>query len=311
MHMGWNSVTLDSLGVLRASGADVVSFLQGQLSNDIERLAPERSLLAGYHNAQGRVIALLRLVQGAPGELLAVLPRELSATVASRLAKFILRAKVKVADESAGWQVAGLMASGEPASPATSLTGGLPEALHGVARLDGSIAVRVGAEPARWLLLSPVGAASRPRPPAAPEAWERLSVSAGEPEVVTATSEEFVGQMLNLDVIGAIDFDKGCYTGQEVIARAHYRGRVKRRMQRFVTDAPVMLEPGDSGVLADGRTFQVVRAVAHTDGRCEFLAVTALRTVEGAPGADRTVDTAASAAPLHAQQLELPYSLPD
>jgi tRNA-modifying protein YgfZ len=311
MHMGWNSVTLDSLGVLRASGADVVSFLQGQLSNDIERLAPERSLLAGYHNAQGRVIALLRLVQGAPGELLAVLPRELSATVASRLAKFILRAKVKVADESAGWQVAGLMASGEPASPATSLTGALPEALHGVARLDGSIAVRVGAEPARWLLLSPVGAASRPRPPPAPQAWERLCVSAGEPEVVTATSEEFVGQMLNLDVIGAIDFDKGCYTGQEVIARAHYRGRVKRRMQRFVTDAPVMLEPGDSGVLADGRTFQVVRAVAHTDGRCEFLAVTALRTVEGPPGADRTVDTAASAAPLHAQQLELPYSLPD
>jgi len=304
-------VTLDSLGVLRASGADVVSFLQGQLSNDIERLAPERSLLAGYHNAQGRAIALLRLVQGAPGELLAVLPRELSATVASRLAKFILRAKVKVADESAGWQVAGLMASGEPASPATSPTGALPEALHGVARLDGSIAVRVGAEPARWLLLSPVGAASRLRPPAAPQAWERLSVSAGEPEVVTATSGEFVGQMLNLDVIGAIDFDKGCYTGQEIIARAHYRGRVKRRMQRFVTDAPVMLEPGDSGVLADGRTFQVVRAVAHADGRCEFLAVTALRTVEGAPGADRTADTAASAAPLHAQQLELPYSLPD
>jgi len=311
MHMGWNKVTLDSLGVLRASGADVVSFLQGQLSNDIERLAPERSLLAGYHNAQGRAIALLRLVQGAPGELLAVLPRELSATVASRLAKFILRAKVKVADESAGWQVAGLMASGEPASPATSPTGALPEALHGVARLDGSIAVRVGAEPARWLLLSPVGAASRLRPPAAPQAWERLSVSAGEPEVVAATSEEFVGQMLNLDVIGAIDFDKGCYTGQEIIARAHYRGRVKRRMQRFVTDAPVMLEPGDSGVLADGRTFQVVRAVAHTDGRREFLAVTALRTVEGAPGADRTADTAASAAPLHAQQLELPYSLPD
>jgi tRNA-modifying protein YgfZ len=325
MHMGWNSVRLDSLGVLRASGADVVSFLQGQLSNDIERLAPERSLLAGYHNAQGRVIAVLRLVPGAPGELLAVLPRELSATVASRLAKFVLRAKVKVADESAGWQVAGLMASGGPASPAAALAGALPEAPHGVARLEGSIAVRVGAEPARWLLLSPVGAASRPRPPAVlsefppapPQAWERLSVSAGEPEVVTATSEEFVGQMLNLDVLGAIDFDKGCYTGQEVIARAHYRGRVKRRMQRFLTDAPAMLEPGDSGVLADGRTFRVVRAVAHAEGRCEFLAVTALRTVAGAPGADAgsgadaAADTSTAAAPLPAQQLKLPYSLPD
>lgn len=319
MHMGWNSVTLDSLGVLRASGADVVSFLQGQLSNDIERLAPERSLLAGYHNAQGRVIALLRLVQGAPGELLAVLPRELSATVASRLAKFILRAKVKVADESAGWQVAGIIASGEPASPATPLTGALPHSPHEVARLDGSIAVRLGAEPARWLLLSPVGAASRPHPPAAlsefppapPEAWQRLAVAAGEPEVLAATSEEFVGQMLNLDALGAIDFDKGCYTGQEIIARAHYRGRIKRRLQRFVTDAPALLKPGDSGVFADGRTFRVVRAVAHPDGRCEFLAVAALATGEGAPSGDRAADDAATAAPLHAQQLKLPYSLPD
>src|SRR5437764_4242034 len=100
MHTGWNSVSLDSLGVLRASGADVVPFLQGQLSNDLERLAPERSLLAGYHNAQGRVIALLRLVQAAPGEVLAVLPRELAAGGAGRLGRVIFRAEVKGAG---GW----------------------------------------------------------------------------------------------------------------------------------------------------------------------------------------------------------------
>src|SRR5256884_2462143 len=139
MHTGWNSVSLDSLGVLRASGADVVPFLQGQLSNDLERLAPERSLLAGYHNAQGRVIALLRLVQAAPGEVLAVLPRELAAAVASRLAKFILRAKVRVADESAAWQIAGIIAPAESASPATPPAGALPHSLHGVARFGGSI----------------------------------------------------------------------------------------------------------------------------------------------------------------------------
>ena len=74
----WNSVSLGSLGVLRARGADVVSFLQGQLSNDVALLGPERSLLAGYHNPQGRVIALLRLVQLAPDDLLAILPRELA-----------------------------------------------------------------------------------------------------------------------------------------------------------------------------------------------------------------------------------------
>src|SRR5215831_9122031 len=283
MYSGWNKVSLDSLGVLRASGADVVPFLQGQLSNDIERLAPERSLLAGYHNAQGRVIALLRLVRGAPGEVLAVLPRELTSTVASRIAKFILRAKVKVADESAGWRIAGIIAPRESArltghmratSPATTLAGALPQSLDGVARVDGSIVVRVGEEPGRWLWLSPVGAASQGQapmalselPPAPPEAWQRLSVAAGEAEVYAATSEQFVAQMLNLDVLGAIPFDKGCYTGQEIIARAHYRGRVKRRMQRFLTDAPAQLKPGSSGVLADGRTFRVVRTVPHTDG---------------------------------------------
>ncbi len=325
MHTGWNSVSLDSLGVLRASGADVVPFLQGQLSNDMERLAPERSLLAGYHNAQGRVIALLRLVQAAPGEVLAVLPRELAAAVASRLAKFILRAKVKVADESAAWQIAGIIAPSESASPVTPPAGALPHSLHGVARFGGSIAVRVAAEPGRWLLLSPVGAVSQPHAPAAlselapasPATWERLSVAAGEPEVYAVTSEQFVAQMLNLDVLGAIAFDKGCYTGQEIVARAHYRGRVKRRMQRFLTDAPTALEPGGSSVLPDGRSLRVVRAIAHTDGRCEFLAVTALATVEGAPGADAasgadgSAGTSTTAAPLHAQRLELPYSLPD
>src|SRR2546429_5604466 len=108
MHTGWNSVSLDSLGVLRASGADVVPFLQGQLSNDMERLAPERSLLAGYHNAQGRVIALLRLVQAAPGEVLAVLPRELAAAVASRLPEFIFPPEGGGADQSAALPVPGI-----------------------------------------------------------------------------------------------------------------------------------------------------------------------------------------------------------
>src|SRR5204863_23266 len=154
---------------------------------------------------------------------------------------------------------------------------------HGVARFGGSIAVRVAAEPGRWLLVWPVGARSQPQTPVAlselapapPATWERLSVAAGEPEVYAVTSEQFVAQMLNLDVLGAIAFDKGCYTGQEIIARAHYRGRVKRRMQRFLTDAPTALEPGGSSVLPDGRSLRVVRAIAHSDGRCEFLAVTA------------------------------------
>src|SRR5271168_3925331 len=110
MSKDWNLFDLSDWGVLRFRGPDAVKFLQGQLSNDVEKLSAERSQLAGYHNPQGRVIALVRLVQGSADDILAILPRELIATVASRLTKFVLRAKVKISDESSGWRLTGLVA---------------------------------------------------------------------------------------------------------------------------------------------------------------------------------------------------------
>ena len=309
----WNSVPLDSLGVLRVRGADVVSFLQGQVSNDVALLGPERSLLAGYHNPQGRVIALLHLVQATSHEVLAILPRELAAPTASRLAKFILRAKVSVADVSASWQVTGVVAPESPAGPPPPFAG-LPQALNATARVGDSIALRIGAQPARWLLVSGVGASANAPvavagcAPMPLERWRALAVAAGEPQLCAATSEEFVAQMLNLDVLGAIAFDKGCYTGQEVIARAHYRGRVKRRLQRFVSNSPLRLQPGDTGALNDGRAFKVVNAVALADGRCEFLAVAPFAGEDCAAG--RPQPQAERARVIDAQQLALPYCLP-
>src|SRR2546430_9148550 len=97
-----NSVSLDELGVLRVRGAHVVSFLQGQVSNDVALLGPGRSLLAGYHNPQGRVIALLRLGQAAADDVPAIPPRELAAPTARRLAQFILRAQGRVVGANAG-----------------------------------------------------------------------------------------------------------------------------------------------------------------------------------------------------------------
>jgi len=299
-------ILLDSLGVLRARGADMVRFLQGQLSNDLTRLSAECSLLAGYHNPQGRVIGVLRLVHLAADDVLAVLPRELVVPVAQRLAKFILRAKVKLADESSLWVIAGL-----PGRAATDLPE-LPHAVDRAARIDESIVVRLAGESPRWLVVSP--AAQRlalDSSPALAARWQRLAIAAGAPQVYAATSEHFLAQMLNLDVLGAIAFDKGCYTGQEVIARAHYRGRVKRRMQRFLTAQPAQLKAADSGVLTDGRSFRVVRAAEHPDGRSEFLAVTALESAASTPQADRAPDAAGTAAPLNARQLELPYALPE
>jgi hypothetical protein len=337
-------------------GVDAVKFLQGQVSNDVARLSAQHSLQAGYHNPQGRTIALIRLVQWDTDDILAVVPRELATVVASRLSKFVLRAKVKVVDESAAWRVSGLV--GAAATPDVSGPGGAAAATPGVsgpsgaaaatpgvsgpggaaaaagdgrttsdafamamatsaaaaasplgvspaARGDGAVYVCVGDQPPRWLVISPTDGPSPvlDYPVGNLGSWQRLDVAAGQPQVYAATSEEFVAQMLNLDALNAIAFDKGCYTGQEVIARAHYRGRVKRRMQRFVSREPHRLSPGDSGQLADGRTFKVVQAAQLADGRCDFLAVAPLVGAVGKPGAGPIVDptaapvAAASAAP--------------
>jgi folate-binding protein YgfZ len=291
-------------------------------------------------------------VQLAPDDVVAVLPRELIATVAGRLGKFVLRAKVKIADDSAQWRVEGLVAprgadgvgadrraasesadtaadeassdtaaafearasswaaaqfeqaravaatAGELSSAAAQLEEAesvvplplasalmLPEAVHAQSLSGGTVIVRVGAVPARWLVLSPAG---EPAPLAGCDAavrdvWRLLDIADGEAQVYAATSEEFVAQMLNLDALDAIAFDKGCYTGQEVIARAHYRGRVKRRLQRFVSRGAATLAVGESGTLADGRGFKVVEFVKLADGRGEFLAVAPL--VGGTTGA--------------------------
>jgi folate-binding protein YgfZ len=120
--------------------------------------------------------------------------------------------------------------------------------------------------------------------------------------VYLATSEAFVAQMLNLDLTGGIALDKGCYTGQEIIARAHYRGQVKRRMQRFSSVIPCTLVPGQTGTLGDGRGFKVVEAVATPDGRSEFLAVTNFDTEAHAEAQTQVI--------IAATQLDLPYALP-
>jgi folate-binding protein YgfZ len=268
------------LGVLAFRGADAARFLQGQLSADTEKLAPGASTLAGLHNAQGRVIAMLALARAAPDEILAVLPRELGALVAQRLGKYLFRAKVRISDESDALRVLGM-----PAGPDAA----------------GGISVAWGE---RRLLVVPRGL-ERIDTATSPAAWERADIAAGIPQVYAATSESFVAQMLNLDLLGAIAFDKGCYTGQEVVARAHYRGRVKRRMQRWLNTSGTGLRPGDAARSRDGRALTVVR-VAHDgkDGE-ELLAIGNF-----APSTEPAAEPAAAGGVIVDGPLPLPYSLP-
>ena len=313
MYAQWKLLPLTHLGVLRARGRDVAPFLQGQLSADLATLTRERSLLAGCHNPQGRVLALMRLLQGEPGEVLALLPRELVGPIADRLRGFVLRSRVELADASAAWRIEGLIgpaAGSAGAAPACATQ--LPATAGAVAQLGSAHLVRIDDDPARWLSVSPAAAPVSERPEGLAECasadrslWQCLAVGHGQPEVYAATSGEFVAQMLNLDVLGAIAFDKGCYTGQEVIARAHYRGRVKRRLQRFRSAAPLPLAPGAAGVLADGRTVRVVEVAQMPGGGCEFLAVAPMTAASGEPAA------AEATLRLEATPLPLPYELPE
>jgi folate-binding protein YgfZ len=268
-----------------------VSFLQGQLSQDLSLLEDGGAVLAGLHNPQGRCLAVLRVLRIAADQLLLLHPAELAGMMRPLLARYVLRARVKIEDADTAWRVYG--ATGPDAAAAASTR----------------LSMAMDATGSRQLVVAP---RNEPLPDGdlvTRELWRLDDIAAGLPEVFGATSGTFVAQMLNLDLIGAISFDKGCYTGQEIIARAHYRGHVKRRMQRFITESDATLEPGARVQLADGRAAQLVTAAPSDGGGQEFLAVTTL--AGGNPAeeqGEQPVGTSAPAARIDSVQLPLPYA---
>jgi len=229
---------LADLGVITASGEDAAHFLHGQLTNDIEHLAADRLSLAGYCTAKGRLLATFHVWRDDGGVHL-LLPRDLLPGVLKRLSMFVLRARVKLADASARWQAWAVFGRGAearlralgaavPAAPGECM--GLGAAR--IARLRGSARV-----PERFLLIAP--AAEAPQLAAALAGLSAVGsgafwwseIDAGVATVFAATQEKFVPQMINFEVVGGVSFSKGCYPGQEVVARSQYRGKLKRRMQ--------------------------------------------------------------------------------
>jgi tRNA-modifying protein YgfZ len=247
---------LNSLGVLSFAGPEAVAFLQGQVSNDVGRLQTGVGQLTAYSTAQGRVLAIIWLVR-TEGEVLGILPQEILEPCLARLKKYVLRAKVTISDAQSRLIVAGCFAAeAGAAAPPT--------------------AARIAQDSSRlWVLLD--RKSGEPALPAAAtpsefaRRWRLADVRAGLPQIYLATQEQFVAQMLNLDLTGGIDFNKGCYTGQEIIARTQHLGRIKRRMYRFrlVGSLP---QPGTSLQLDEGRHATVIESAA--DGEAfECLAV--------------------------------------
>jgi folate-binding protein YgfZ len=258
---------LPFLAVLRIAGPDAASFLQGQLTHDLRLLADGRTLLAAASTPQGRVVALLRLRQGEHG-IDALLPAELAEPVAARLRRFVLRARVDVrraGDLGIAW-----VPGGAAAVPALAAGGEAP--------------VWFDYAPGRQAVAAPeavlrelVGAQLESNAPGIENAWWSADVAAGLPQVFAASSEAFVPQMLNLDLLDAISFSKGCYTGQEIVARTQHLGRIKRRTARFRLPAGPPLQPL-AGLFLDGTKVAevVLGAVAGNGDGLEVLAVTSL-----------------------------------
>jgi folate-binding protein YgfZ len=219
---------LNRYGLLSVSGADARDFLHAQLTNDIENLPSDRAALAGWCSAKGRLLATFLVIPAPQGYLLQ-LARDLAPAVARRLSMFVLRSRVKIADESEAWAQFGVWeADGDPAK---------------IDWKDQRAIVPVGER--RFLRLEP--AASIPLACAADEeTWYLQEIRAGRPLITAATQDQFVPQMVNLETLGGVDFRKGCYPGQEIVARAQYRGQVKRRMVRLPAPQGARLQPGQA-----------------------------------------------------------------
>ena len=240
---------LTRYGLLSVTGTDARAFLHAQLTNDIEHLGADRAMLAGWCSAKGRLLASFLVVPSAEGFLLQ-LARDLAVPVAKRLSMFILRSKVKITDESESWEQFGVW-DAQLGNAGVSWNGNVATVSVG----DG-----------RYLQLAPRGEI-KDAANASEAEWALQEIRAGRPLITSATQDQFVPQMVNFEQVGGVDFKKGCYPGQEIVARAQYRGQVKRRMVHATAPAGVALQPGadyNGGTVVD---------VAPAENGSELLAV--------------------------------------
>lgn len=257
VSLGW----LPELGLIRAEGPEAMAFLQGQLSNDLAQVHATQAQLSGYCSAKGRLLAVLTVSQlGAEGGFGLELPAELLAPSLKRLRLYVLRSKLSLSDASAALPALALAGHGAAQrlqqlglpAPETTLACGWQQGLQ--------ITRRPGIWP-RFLLraaperLQAVAAELGLAAALTPSQWRLAELLAGTPVVRSETVEHFVPQTVDLDLAGGISFSKGCYPGQEIVARVHYLGRLKQRLHLAVCDA--LASPGAS-IYASGQGDQAV-----------------------------------------------------
>ena len=270
---------LSSYGLIAFSGEDAVSFLHAQLTSDVSSLGAARTQYSGYCSPKGRLLATCLLwPRGA--DIVMALPDALRESIQARLAKYVLRAHVKVMDATSDLTLFG-MAGDEATANVAALCKGRTPALHEIVAADRfeATCLPVG----RYLLLARSAEAAGVRERLLEcarqrdaGAWAALDVEAGIPVITTATQEQYVPQMVNLDLVGGVSYTKGCYPGQEIVARTHYLGKLKQRMYR-VRVAGERLCAGDHLYSAEFGPDQASGSILYPDagssGSPEALAV--------------------------------------
>jgi len=277
---------LSHLSLLKLSGEDAINFLQGQVTNDVKQLNGSNSQYAGYCTPKGRMIALF-LLYSRDGSLYLQLDRRLAEAITKRLRMYVLRSKVVIEDVSDSTVRMGICGPNNEAVLA-GLFPALPASAHDLTANEHGILIRLPGTPPRYELIVEEERAeniwsqlSQQLRPVGKNAWEWLEIQAGIPDIQPGAQEEFVPQMVNLDALGGINFKKGCYTGQEIVARTHYLGKLKRRTQLGHIAGVKQPQPGDDVLAESGEPIgKIVRSAPAPTGGFDVLAELRLENLQ-------------------------------
>ena len=292
-------------GVLAVRGADAAKFLQGQLTCNLNYLSDTQASLGARCTQKGRMQSSFRILLQGDGVLMAMATELLEPQLAD-LKKYAVFSKSKLTDESAHWARFGL-SDADPVLASLGLA--LPVETDSVVRSEQLIAVRVS--PGRTELWVPAEAAEAVRSQLAAQLkeadlneWLLGQIRAGIGQVMPQTRELFIPQMLNLQAVGGVSFKKGCYTGQEIVARMQYLGKLKRHLYRLSLNTAQMPEPG-TPLFSPSHNSAIGEVViaAKADQVIELLAVL---QAEAADGGDVHLGTLEGP---DLQVLDLPYQL--
>ncbi|HEY8117668.1 MAG TPA: folate-binding protein YgfZ [Methylophilaceae bacterium] len=279
-------VDLSQLGLLEVGGDDAVTFLQGQVTNDIKQLDGSNSQYAGYCNPKGRLLALF-LAFAHYDHLHLQLDATLLEPIMKRLKMYVLRSKVTVSDVSDSIMRMGVAGRSSEAA-LRKIFDQVPQHAHELVSLKNGVVLRLPGAIPRFQVFSSIEHApaiweqlKQDHQLAGQACWEWLEIQAGIPDIVPATQEAFVPQMVNLDTLNGISFKKGCYTGQEIVARTHYLGKVKRRTQLAHIASTDQPNAGDDIQGVDGNEAgKIVRSAAAPQGGFDVLAEVRLESLE-------------------------------